>query len=94
MRLLKKKKIWWSKTSSKIVKVNFEYGGEKFIEKKTYLIAQKADKGDEVVISINPKKASDFKPFYPKFEVLALGLVFGIGIGLLWFSILAVEWLS
>lgn len=85
---------WWSRTSSKIVKVSFEYSGEKFEEKKTYLIAQKVNAGESVTISINPKKPSDFKPFYPKFEILALIILFAVGLGLLWFCLLAMEWLS
>ncbi len=94
IEIIEEEKNWWSKTPSKIVTVSFEYRGEKFENKKTYLIAQDATINETVDLSLNPNNPKDFKPFYPKLELLALFIVFGIGLGLLWLCILAIDWLE
>lgn len=94
LEIIEEENNWWSKSTSKIVTVSFEYKGEKFENKKTYLIAQEATINELVNLSLNPKNPNDFKPFYPKFELLALFIVFGIGLSLLWLCIVAIEWLE
>lgn len=94
VEVIEEENNWWSKTSSKIVTVSYDYNAERHEKKKTYLIAQKAEPGQIIILSINPKKSSDFKPFYPKLELLAVILLFAIGFGLLWFCIWMIDWLE
>jgi hypothetical protein len=87
-------KNWWAKRPNKIVLLSFSYLGINYERKKTYLLLQDAEIGDSIIITLNPKKPEDFKPFYPKLELIGIFLIGLLGIGLLWFCIFMTDWLT
>jgi len=87
-------KHWWSRTTSKIVTVTFTYESELFEKKRSYLISSKAKAGEKVMISINPKKTTDFDPYNMKLPMLGAILLAVAGAGLLYFCLFMIEWLD
>ena len=87
-------KNWWSKSPNKIVLLSFSYLSINYEKKKTYLMVHDAAVGDKVKITLNPKKPEDFKPYYPKLELIGIVLLGSVGLGLLWFCLFMTDWLS
>lgn len=82
--VIKEEKNWWSRKSGKIVTVTYYYNSERFEKKRTYLIADDAEQGQTVMLSLHPKNPKDFQPVSHKLELFwALFLVVA-GAGVIW----------
>ncbi len=87
-------KHWWAKTTSKIVTLTFTYESQLFEKKRSYLMSSKAKAGDKVVLSINPKKTTDYDPHNLKLPIIGAIILGVAGFGLLYFCLFMIEWLD
>lgn len=82
--IIQEDKNWWSKKPSKIVTVTYYFNSERFEKKRTYIIAQDVQMGQQVKLLLNPKNPKDFHPKNHKLELVWGYFIIGLGILIIW----------